>query len=67
MMDIKGDFSIVKEGIEKSFITERHANQYSVQSLKFPVEPHTLRARWCDYEPAVSEFGPVLFKNLRLK
>jgi hypothetical protein len=63
MMDIKGDFSgIAKEGIEKSFITERHA-KINFLITKFPVE-FFIRARWVRLRATVSEFGPVLFSRI---
>jgi DNA helicase HerA-like ATPase len=67
MMDIKGDFSgIAKEGVEKSFITERHAKinlPYNV--AKFPVELLTLSEQGgVRLRATVSEFGPVLFSRI---
>lgn len=67
MMDIKGDFSgIAKEGVEKSFITERHAKiniPYKVSS--FPVELMTLsQQNGVRLRSTISEFGPVLFSRI---
>jgi len=67
MMDIKGDFSgIAKQGIEKPFITERHAKiniPYSTAS--FPVELMTLSAQdGVRLRATISEFGPVLFSRI---
>jgi DNA helicase HerA-like ATPase len=67
MMDIKGDFSgIAKEGVEKSFITERHAKlnlPYSVS--KFPVELLTISEQnGVRLRATISEFGPVLFSRI---
>lgn len=67
MMDIKGDFSgIAKEGVEKSFITERHSKinlPYNV--AKFPVELLTLSEQGgVRLRATVSEFGPVLFSRI---
>jgi len=67
MMDIKGDFSgIAKEGIEKSFITERHSKidiPYKVAS--FPVELMSLSEQsGVRLRSTVSEFGPVLFSRI---
>jgi DNA helicase HerA-like ATPase len=67
MMDIKGDFSgIAKEGVEKSFITERHAKinlPYNI--AKFPVELLTLSEQGgVRLRATVSEFGPVLFSRI---
>lgn len=67
MMDIKGDFSgIAKEGIEKPFITERHAKiniPYTVSS--FPVELMSLSEQnGVRLRATVSEFGPVLFSRI---
>ncbi len=67
MMDIKGDFSgIAKEGIEKPFISERHAKiniPYTVSS--FPVELMSLSEQnGVRLRATVSEFGPVLFSRI---
>ena len=67
MMDIKGDFSgIAKEGVEKPFITERHAKiniPYTVSS--FPVELMSLSEQnGVRLRATVSEFGPVLFSRI---
>lgn len=67
MMDIKGDFSgIAKEGVEKSFITERHSKiniPYNI--AKFPVELLTLSEQsGVRLRATVSEFGPVLFSRI---
>ena len=67
MMDIKGDFSgIAKEGVEKPFITERHAKiniPYTVSS--FPVELMSLSEQnGVRLRAIVSEFGPVLFSRI---
>lgn len=67
MMDIKGDFSgIAKEGVEKSFITERHAKlnlPYSIS--KFPVELLTISEQnGVRLRATISEFGPVLFSRI---
>jgi len=67
MMDIKGDFSgIAKVGVEKSFITERHAKiniPYTVSA--FPVELMTLSDQsGVRLRATISEFGPVLFSRI---
>jgi hypothetical protein len=67
MMDIKGDFSgIAKEGVEKSFITERHAKlnlPYSIS--RFPVELLTISEQnGVRLRATISEFGPVLFSRI---
>jgi len=67
MMDIKGDFSgIAKEGVEKPFITERHAKiniPYTVSS--FPIELMSLSEQnGVRLRATVSEFGPVLFSRI---
>jgi hypothetical protein len=67
MMDIKGDFSgIAKEGVSKSFITERHAKlnlPYSIS--KFPVELLTISEQnGVRLRATISEFGPVLFSRI---
>jgi DNA helicase HerA-like ATPase len=67
MMDIKGDFSgVAKEGVEKSFITERH-NKINIPYKigKFPVELLTLSEQGgVRLRATVSEFGPVLFSRI---
>ena len=67
MMDIKGDFSgIAKEGVEQSFITERHAKiNIPYQTASFPVELLSLSEQnGVRLRATVSEFGPVLFSRI---
>ena len=67
MMDIKGDFSgIAKEGIEKPFITERHAKiNLPYTTASFPVELMSLsKQNGVRLRATVSEFGPVLFSRI---
>ncbi len=67
MMDIKGDFSgIAKPGIEKPFITERHAKiNIPYSTAAFPVELMTLSAQdGVRLRATISEFGPVLFSRI---
>lgn len=67
MMDIKGDFSgIAKEGEEKPFITERHANiNIPYTTASFPVELMSLsQQNGIRLRATVSEFGPVLFSRI---
>jgi uncharacterized protein len=67
LMDVKGDLSgIAMPGVEKSFITERHAliglpykpSGYPVELLSLS-EQNGVRLR-----ATVSEFGPVLFSRI---
>ncbi|MBN2157227.1 MAG: DUF853 family protein [Candidatus Lokiarchaeota archaeon] len=67
VMDIKGDLSgIAKPGVEKSFITERHAKINLPYSVKgFPVELMSLSQQdGIRMRATVSEFGPVLFSRI---
>ena len=67
MMDIKGDFSgIAKEGVEKTFITERHSKiNIPYTTAAFPVELMTLSAQdGVRLRATISEFGPVLFSRI---
>jgi uncharacterized protein len=67
LMDVKGDLSgIAKPGIEKPFITERHAKINLPFSAKgFPVELMSLSQQdGVRLRATVSEFGPVLFSRI---
>jgi len=67
VMDIKGDLSgIAKQGVEKPFITERHAKINLPYSVKgFPVELMSLSQQdGVRMRATVSEFGPVLFSRI---
>ncbi len=67
MMDIKGDFSgIAKEGVEKTFITERHSKiNIPYSTAAFPVELMTLSTQdGVRLRATISEFGPVLFSRI---
>ena len=67
MMDIKGDFSgIAKQGVEKPFITERHAKiNIPYTTASFPVELMTLSAQdGVRLRATIFEFGPVLFSRI---
>ena len=67
MMDIKGDFSgIAQPGVEKPFITERHAKiNIPYTTANFPVELMTLSAQdGVRLRATISEFGPVLFSRI---
>lgn len=67
LMDVKGDLSgIAMPGVEKPFITERHAKigiPYSVKG--FPAEMLTLsQQEGVRLRATVSEFGPVLLSRI---
>lgn len=67
LMDVKGDLSgIAMPGVEKPFITERHAKigiPYTVKG--FPVELLTLSQQdGVRLRATVSEFGPVLLSRI---
>ena len=67
VMDIKGDLSgIAKPGVEKSFITDRHAAINLPYSTKgFPVELLTLSEQdGVRMRATVSEFGPILLSRI---
>jgi DNA helicase HerA-like ATPase len=67
LMDVKGDLSgIAMQGVEKPFITERHAKIKLPYSPKgFPVELMSLSAQeGVRLRATVSEFGPVLLSRI---
>jgi len=67
LMDVKGDLSgIAMPGVEKSFITERHAKLNMPFSAKgFPVELMSLsQQEGVRLRATVSEFGPVLLSRI---
>lgn len=67
LMDVKGDLSgIAKPGVEKPFITERHAKINLPFTPKgFPVELMSLSQQdGVRLRATVSEFGPVLFSRI---
>ncbi|MEI6049087.1 MAG: helicase HerA-like domain-containing protein [Bacteroidota bacterium] len=67
LMDVKGDLSgIAMPGVEKSFITERHAKINIPFSVKgFPVELMSLSQQdGVRMRATVSEFGPVLLSRI---
>ena len=67
LMDVKGDLSgIAMPGIEKPFITERHAKINLPYSVKgYPVELMSLSQQdGVRLRATVSEFGPVLLSRI---
>jgi uncharacterized protein len=67
LMDVKGDLSgIAMPGVEKPFITERHAKLGLPFNAKgYPVELMTLSKQdGVRLRATVSEFGPVLFSRI---
>jgi DNA helicase HerA-like ATPase len=67
LMDVKGDLSgIAMPGIEKPFITERHAKINLPYSVKgYPVELMSLsQQEGVRLRATVSEFGPVLLSRI---
>jgi len=67
LMDVKGDLSgIAMPGVEKPFITERHAKiKISYSPKGFPVELMSLsQQEGVRLRATVSEFGPVLLSRI---
>ncbi len=67
LMDVKGDLSgIAMPGVEKPFITERHAKlKLSFSSKGYPVELMSLsQQEGVRLRATVSEFGPVLLSRI---
>jgi uncharacterized protein len=67
LMDVKGDLSgIAMPGVEKPFLTERHAKLKLPYTVKgFPVELMTLSQQdGVKLRATVSEFGPVLLSRI---
>jgi len=67
LMDVKGDLSgIAMPGVEKPFITERHAKLKLPFSVKgYPVELMSLsKQEGVRLRATVSEFGPVLLSRI---
>lgn len=67
LMDLKGDLSgLAKAGVEKDFITQRHAKiNIPYTPLAYPVELLSLsKQAGVKLRATVTEFGPVLFSKI---
>jgi DNA helicase HerA-like ATPase len=67
LMDLKGDLSgLAQPGVEKDFITDRHAKiGFPYQAKPMPVELMTIsRGDGVKLRATVTEFGPVLMSKL---